>query len=81
MSTLALHFCAVLRQAREELGWSQEHLANEANINRSYLGEIERGLAVPSLVTLDKLASALEIRLSDLLARCEDSDASSRVKA
>jgi transcriptional regulator with XRE-family HTH domain len=61
----------VLRQLREARGWSQEQLAERANLNRSYLGEVERGQAVPSLVTVNKLAAALEIRASSLIARCE----------
>lgn len=64
-------FPIVLRQLREARGWSQEQLAERANLNRSYLGEVERGQAVPSLVTVNKLAAALEIRASHLIARCE----------
>jgi transcriptional regulator with XRE-family HTH domain len=66
-------FSSVLRQLREERGWSQEQLAERANLNRSYLGEVERGCASPSLITVSKLAGALEIRLSSLIARCEHS--------
>jgi ribosome-binding protein aMBF1 (putative translation factor) len=54
---------------------SQEHLAHKAEINRSYLGEVERGSAVPSLATMSKLASALDMRLSNLLAICEQDTA------
>ncbi|WP_035383516.1 helix-turn-helix transcriptional regulator [Ferriphaselus sp. R-1] len=61
----------VLRQLREERGWSQEQLAERADLNRSYLGEVERGRAVPSIVTVAKLAEALEIQLSSFIARCE----------
>jgi XRE family transcriptional regulator, regulator of sulfur utilization len=64
-------FSLVLRQLREERGWSQEQLAERADLNRSYLGEVERGHAIPSLVTVSKLAGALEIRLSSFIARCE----------
>lgn len=64
-------FSLVLRQLREERGWSQEQLAERADLNRSYLGEVERGHAVPSLITVSKLATALEIRLSSFIARCE----------
>jgi transcriptional regulator with XRE-family HTH domain len=64
-------FSQVLRQLREERGWSQEHLAERANLNRSYLGEVERGRAIPSIITVSKLATALEIQLSSLIARCE----------
>ena len=64
-------FSLVLRQLREERGWSQEQLAERADLNRSYLGEVERGRAVPSIVTVSKLAGALNIRLSSMIARCE----------
>lgn len=72
MSTLTARFGAVVRQLRESRGWSQEKLAEHADLNRSYLGEIERGDAIPSLATIAKLATALGLHLSALLARCED---------
>lgn len=71
MSTLPIRFGAVIRQLRETHGWSQEKLAEHADLNRSYLGEIERGDAVPSLATIAKLAQALGLHLSTLLAHCE----------
>lgn len=71
MSDSIRNFPTVLRQLREARGWSQEHLAERADLNRSYVGEVERGRAVPSLATASKLASALEIRLSSLMAECE----------
>jgi len=71
MSDSIQRFSIVLRQLREERGWSQEHLAERADLNRSYLGEVERGHAIPSLITVFKLASALEIRLSSFISRCE----------
>lgn len=66
-------FGGTLRLAREEKNWSQEVLADRAGLNRSYLGEIERGSAMPSLATVAKLADALGINLSVLIARCEHS--------
>lgn len=75
MSAIETRFCVVLRRLRESRGWSQELLAYRADINRSYFGEIERGLATPSLAVLVKIADALEIRLSELLAHCEDATA------
>lgn len=71
MNGLNDRFSCVVRQLRHERGWSQEHLAERANLNRSYVGEIERGLSAPSLVTADKLARALGVHLSALVARCE----------
>ncbi len=64
-------FAQVLRQLREEKGWSQEQLAERADLNRSYLGEVERANAVPSIITVSKLARALDIQMSTLIARCE----------
>ncbi len=64
-------FGPVIRQLREARGWSQEHLAGLADLNRSYMGEIERSAAMPSLATAEKLARALEVALSELISRCE----------
>ena len=64
-------FGAVIRELRESRGWSQEQLAGQASLNRSYMGEIERSAAMPSLATAEKLAHALEVALSELILRCE----------
>jgi transcriptional regulator with XRE-family HTH domain len=64
-------FGRAVRQARETQGWSQELLAERAELNRSYLGEVERGHAMPSLVTIAKLAHAFDLSASALLLRCE----------
>jgi transcriptional regulator with XRE-family HTH domain len=71
MTELIQHFGLTVRYFRENQGWSQELLAEKADLNRSYLGEVERGRVIPSLATAQKLASALEIPLSGLLAHCE----------
>jgi transcriptional regulator with XRE-family HTH domain len=71
MSALIQKFPVVVRQLREEKGWSQEELAERADLNRSYVGEIERGMVTPSLLTVGKLALGLQIKPSSLLARCE----------
>ena len=68
---LSNHFGITVRQARESFGWTQETLADQANLNRSYLGEVERGVVMPSLATIAKLASALRTDMSTLIARCE----------
>jgi transcriptional regulator with XRE-family HTH domain len=72
---LAPRFGIVVRQLREARGWSQECLANRADLNRSYMGEVERAAVMPSLATALKLAQALELPLSDLILRCERSSA------
>jgi len=70
MNALVHQFPLVVRQLREARGWSQEELAERADLNRSFIGEIERGVATPSLATIGKLASGLELSPSSLLERC-----------
>lgn len=60
-----------MRRQRESRGWSQEVLAGRAGLNRSYMGEVERGAVMPSLATASKLAYALELPLSDLIHSVE----------
>ena len=71
MSSLEARFGRAVREARSMYGWSQERLAEVADLNRSYLGEIERGEVTASLNTAEKLASALRLSLSALVSRCE----------
>ncbi len=56
-----------IRSARTELGLSQEDLAVDAELDRSYVGGIERGEHNLTLINLQKLAIALNIRPSKLL--------------
>ena len=65
-----------VRQLREARGWSQERLAEYASLNRSYIGEIERGDVIASLATVAKLAAALEVAPSALVNRGESISAS-----
>jgi transcriptional regulator with XRE-family HTH domain len=71
LSGLERQLGVLLRHLREQRNWSQEELAEAANLDRSYLGEIERGQVSPSLATLEKLAKALHLSLSELFRRCE----------
>ena len=68
---VARRFGRAVRRLRQQRGWSQEVLAARAELNRSYMGEIERADVMPSLATADKLARALGLPLSDLLAHAE----------
>ena len=56
-----------LRDLRESRGWSQEELAEKSDLDSTYIGGIERGRRNPSLVSLAKLARALNIPLPDLV--------------
>ena len=46
--------------------WSQEDLALEANINKNYLSDLERGERNPTVKVIEKIAKALNISISDL---------------
>jgi transcriptional regulator with XRE-family HTH domain len=71
MNRIIGSFGTTVRQLREQRGWSQEALAEHADLNRSYIGELERGQAIPSLLTLNKISTALGVSLSNLLAHTE----------
>jgi transcriptional regulator with XRE-family HTH domain len=70
--SLPISFGKIVKRIREERGLSQEVLADRADLNRSYVGEVERGTAMPSLSTVTKIAKALNLSPSALLARYED---------
>lgn len=57
-----------IRQLRSARGWSQERLAEHADMDRSYIAGIEVGARNPSLKALERLAGALHVRLADLFA-------------
>jgi transcriptional regulator with XRE-family HTH domain len=59
---------AAIRQVRNEAGLSQEALAVDANLDRSYMGGIERGEHNLTLMNLVKIADALQLKPSMLLA-------------
>jgi len=56
-----------IRQVRKEKGMSQESLALASDLDRSYIGGVERGERNISIVNLKKIADALEIPVSRLL--------------
>ena len=55
-----------LAQVRKQKGWSQEKLALESGIARSYLGGVERGQRNIALINICKLAEALDVPVGEL---------------
>jgi len=56
-----------IRALREERGYTLQDLAGRANLSLSYLSEIERGSKRPSLKSIDKLATALNVSKAQLI--------------
>ena len=68
---VAVAFGRVLREQREARGFSQELMAEKADVDRTFISQIERGIRRATLTTLCKLADALEVAPSTLVARVE----------
>lgn len=56
-----------IRRRRAEAGLSQEALALSADVDRTYVSQIERGIGNPSLLILCRLCDVLGMELPDLL--------------
>ena len=68
----------LLGAARRQRGWSQETLAVEAKVSPSCIQHLEHGRSTPTLVTLLKLARALDMDLPDLLRTAQGDGAARR---
>lgn len=64
-------FGAAIRTLRQEKGLSQEELALDAGIDRSYMGGVERGERNVGLTNVFKIADALKVRPSEIHVRAE----------
>lgn len=64
---LVVIFGRNVRRLREEAGLSQEQLAFEAGMKRSYLSDVERGVRNPTVRALARLATALAVDPRSLL--------------
>jgi transcriptional regulator with XRE-family HTH domain len=65
-------FARALRQRRTVMRVSQEELADRADLHRTYVSALERGLKSPSLGAIEALATALELRPHELIIAAEE---------
>lgn len=66
MEDIRVRFGKALRHRRNKLGVSQEAFADMCELDRTYIGGIERGERNVALVNIEKLAKTLRISVSEL---------------
>ena len=64
-------FGFAVKDRREALGLTQEEFAERAGIHRTYLSDIERGSRNVSLINIERVASALTMKISELFRLAE----------
>jgi transcriptional regulator with XRE-family HTH domain len=68
---IAKQLARVVKERRNTLGLTQEELAHQVSIDRTYASQIERAIANPSLSVLCNLATVLDLKLAQLLGEQE----------
>lgn len=71
MHKLQRQFAAVLRRLRLQADLSQEALSVAAGLHRTYVGMLERGLNMPSILVAQQIAAALDITTPELIELVE----------
>jgi transcriptional regulator with XRE-family HTH domain len=71
VKNLRVAFAETLRALREKSKVSQETLGNETELSRTYIGELERALKEPSLLTIFRICEVLGIKPSEFVAQIE----------
>ena len=70
----------LVKQQRTALGISQEELGFRANLDRTYISGVERGVRNPSITALVSLASGLGITVANLLEKLEIETIKNQIK-
>jgi transcriptional regulator with XRE-family HTH domain len=66
-SSHLISFGEIVRQRRNERGWSQEELASHCDLDRTYVSGVERGARNIGLLNILRIAEALNVKASALL--------------
>jgi transcriptional regulator with XRE-family HTH domain len=56
-----------VKRSRKTKGWTQEELAKKAGLHRTYIGSIERSERNVSLLNIERIAKALNIKTENLI--------------
>ena len=62
-----LAIAKILKKIREDTGISQEQLAFKANLHRTYISQLERGLKSITVKTLFKITKSLEVEIDEFM--------------
>jgi transcriptional regulator with XRE-family HTH domain len=73
-------FGKVLRDLRTAKGWTQEELAFETGLERTYVSLLERGRGQPTLAAILQISDGIGITASDLIGRVVNGLASTKRK-
>lgn len=56
-----------MRRIRREKGWSQEELADRADVHRTYISGVERRVRNPTITVVGRIAKALGVGVGELV--------------
>jgi len=65
--SILLYFAKNVRETRKKRRLTQEQLAFKAGLHRTYIGMIERAEKNVTLINIEKIANALEVKIKDLM--------------
>ena len=78
MDALQVQFGKVVRRKRLAAGLSQEGLSAAAGLHRTYVGLLERGLRMPSILVAKQIAEAVGTTVGELLAEVDAEEVPAR---
>jgi len=66
-NVILLKICNNITQLRKSKGWSQEELAFECQLHRTYIGSVEMGERNIAILNLFKIANTLEVEVKEIV--------------
>ncbi len=71
MNNLATKFGNLLRDLRRKKGFTQQELAIDSDLDRTYISKLERGECMPTILTVFKIAGVLGVSPSSIMRELE----------
>jgi len=73
-NNVLIKFGKSVRKFREEKSWTQEELADNANLHRTYIGMIERAEKNITLINIKKISDALDVPINKLVETIDNGE-------